>query len=278
MTHSRAYLQEIDYQDSEFGECYDELPLWSAPFGLRLLDRVRMRNELTILDVGAGTGFLSIELAERCGARSHVIAVEPWGAAVIRLRKKLERMGLTNVTIREQPAEQLVLDDGSVDVIVSNLGINNFDNVDSILRVLHRGAKPGAQLVLTTNLEGHMAEFYQVFRETLIELGQADRLADLDDHVRHRGTAGSVQRTLRNAGFVVTHTETDAFRMRFADGTAMLHHHLIRQGFIQSWKSLVDPDRLDATFEALEHKLDAVASRRGELSLTVPMALIEARR
>ena len=52
------YLEEIDYNQLEFGEWYDELPLWSAPFGLLLLDRVPMKSGLTILDVGAGTGLL----------------------------------------------------------------------------------------------------------------------------------------------------------------------------------------------------------------------------
>jgi len=34
------YLEEIDYQKPEFGDLYDELPLWSAPFGLMLLEQV----------------------------------------------------------------------------------------------------------------------------------------------------------------------------------------------------------------------------------------------
>ena len=61
------YLEAIDYKAPDFGELYDELPLWSAPFGLLLLEQVVMRPGLTILDVGAGTGFLTIELAQRFG-------------------------------------------------------------------------------------------------------------------------------------------------------------------------------------------------------------------
>ena len=49
------YLEEIDHTVPGFGELYDELPLWSAPFGLLLLDRVPMKAGLTILDVGLTT-------------------------------------------------------------------------------------------------------------------------------------------------------------------------------------------------------------------------------
>lgn len=68
------YLEEIDNSALDFGDLYDELPLWSAPFGLLLLDRVPMKSGLTILDVGAGAGFLAVELAQRCGPDARVIA------------------------------------------------------------------------------------------------------------------------------------------------------------------------------------------------------------
>src|SRR5262245_48144607 len=76
-TLSVQYLEAIDGQTPEFGDLYDELPLWSAPFGLMLLEQVSLRPGMTILDVGAGTGFLTIELAQRCGSDAVVIAVDP---------------------------------------------------------------------------------------------------------------------------------------------------------------------------------------------------------
>jgi precorrin-6B methylase 2 len=90
----------IDITTAEFVELFDELPLWSAPFALPLLERVPLRAGLTFLDVGAGTGFLTIELAERCGSSATVIAVDPWEAALARLERKAAQRGLANVTVR----------------------------------------------------------------------------------------------------------------------------------------------------------------------------------
>lgn len=83
-------LEKIDSSTDGFCQLYDELPLWSAPFGLLLLEHVPLRAASRILDVGAGTGFLSVELAQRCGASSQVVAVDPWGAALRRLQEKAE--------------------------------------------------------------------------------------------------------------------------------------------------------------------------------------------
>lgn len=193
-----------------------------------------------------------------------------------RLRRKLGHLGLTNVVLLEQDAEALDLPDASIDVIVSNLGINNFNNADAVLRACFRVAKPNAMFFLTTNLVGHMAEFYEVYRATLLELGRSDWLAALDAHISHRGTVDSVGGMLEAAGFNVLHIATDTFRMRFADGSSLLHHYFIRLGFVPAWKSIVMADSLQKTFEILEAKLNAVAATRGELALTIPIACVEA--
>jgi len=269
------YLETVDHTHPEFGEFYDELPLWSAPFGLLLLERVPMRPGRTVLDVGAGTGFLTLELAQRCGPQTTVIAVDPWAVGMQRLRRKLKYLGLENVRLLEQDAATLDLPDASIDLVVSNLGLNNFTNADAVLRTCFRVMKPDGKLLLTTNLVGHMQELYEVYRAVLIEIGLADRLTALDAHIHHRATIESVRRMLNGAGFEVREVVTDTLRMRFADGSSLLRHFSIRLGFLPGWKSVVLSDALERTFAALELKLNTVAAERGELALTIPMAYVE---
>lgn len=272
------YLDEIDFHTPDFCELYDELPLWSAPFGLMILDHVPLKAGLTILDVGAGTGFLTIELAERCGPTTKVIAVDPWESAMARLQRKIDQRRLHNVVLLQQDAATLDLPGGSVDVIVSNLGINNFDDPTAVLATCFRLAKPGATLLLTTNLVGHMQEFYEVYHGALVEQGQHNRLPSLDAHIGHRGTIESVEGLLQSVGFEPVETARSSFRMRFADGSALLHHFFIRLGFMGGWKSVAAAESPYKTFEALERKLNALAAERGELALTVPMACFVARK
>lgn len=272
-----SYLEEVDFNQPGFGDFYDELPLWSAPFGLLLLDRVPVRNGMTVLDVGAGTGFLTLELAQRCGPATTVIAVDPWPAGMKRLRQKVERLGLANVRLLAQDAAELDLPDASIDLVVSNLGINNFANVDAVLGTCRRLLRPNGQLLLTTNLTGHMQELYDVYRTLLADLGLDERLAAFDAHVAHRGTVESISQTLRRADFEVVGVTTESFRLRFADGSALLRHYFIRLGFVSGWKAIVgeDSDVLQRVFAELERRLNLVAAERGELALTVPIACFE---
>lgn len=271
-------LSPVPFDTEEAADLYDELPLWSAPFGLWLLDRAPLKPDLTVLDLGAGTGFLSVELAERCGPGSRVIAVDTWGAALQRLARKLAQRGLHQVQLLQQDAAKLDLPAASVDVIVSNLGVNNFDDPPAVMRVCARLARPGAALLLTSNLVGHMAEFYEVFDEVLRATGQAAQLPALQAHMAHRATPAGVQQLLEDAGFEVTEQAESSFRLRYADGSALLRHFFIRLGFLPAWKALASPGREAETFAALEQALNERAARLGELALTVPMAGFVARR
>jgi ubiquinone/menaquinone biosynthesis C-methylase UbiE len=302
------YLEKVDHEAPGFGDFYDELPLWSAPFGLMLLEQIELRPGMTILDVGAGTGFLALELAQRCGAAAQVIAVDPWEAAMQRLIRKLAQLRIENVRPCVQDVAAIDLPDESVDLIVSNLGINNFENPEAALRACFRVAKPGASLFLTTNLVGHMAEFYDAYRSVLSELGEpsgtvpfcevggtkgdgahapvgpplggrfTDRLAALDAHINHRATVQSVREQLERAGFQFVAAVTRTFRERFVDGSSLLRHHFIRLGFVPGWISVAPADAIEPTFAALERRLNSLAAEHGELSLTIPAACIQARK
>src|SRR6185503_17961936 len=53
-----------DFSSPQILAAYDELPLWSAMFGLLLLEEAPLANVGRALDVGCGTGFPLVELAE----------------------------------------------------------------------------------------------------------------------------------------------------------------------------------------------------------------------
>ena len=259
----------IDIFTPEFGDLYDELPLWSAPFGQLLLEQVPLREGMTIVDVGAGTGFLSMELAQRCGPSSIIYAVDLWPSALARLRRKLAGAGVTNVVVREQDAGLLDLAEGSVDLVVSNLGINNFENAPAVLAACFRLLEPGGRLLLSTNLVGHMAELYDAYREVLLSLGRADRLPVLEAQVAHRATVEGVQAQLAAAGFAPGTVARGSFRMRFASGEALMRHYFIRFGFLPGWIEIAGEDLAEQALRALATRLG------GPVALTIPMACIE---
>jgi arsenite methyltransferase len=258
-----------DFNAPQVIAVYDEVALWSAMFGLLLLEQVPLANVTNALDVGCGTGFPLIELAERLGDRAHVHGIDPWSGGLKRAAEKIASRGTKNVTLHEGSATSMPFPDATFDLIVSNLGVNNFDDRAAAIRECRRVAKPGATLVLTTNLQGHMREFYDVFAEVVRDDAEASRR--LRDHVEHRATVDNVTELLEAGGFKIARVVERESVMRFANGTALLNHYFIKLGFLDAWKKVVPGNERDV-FARLRDALDS----RGELRLTIPMAYFEA--
>jgi arsenite methyltransferase len=264
-----------DFSSPRLVEAYDELPLWSAMFGLLLLDELPLTCSGDVLDVGCGTGFPLIELAERLGPEACVHGIDPWAPALQRAAVKIAARGTPNVTLHEGSAAAMPFDDHSFDLIVSNLGLNNFDDREGAIRECGRVARPGATIALTTNLQGHMQELYDVFDEVLLDEEDDEAHERLREHVEHRATVPAVKKLLEDGGFTVTRVVERQVRMRFAHGTALLNHYFIKLGFLDGWKKVV-PGREREVLNELRLRLDALAEEEGELALTIPMAYVEA--
>jgi len=258
---------------------FDELPLWSAPFGLRLLEMVELRPGLVALDIGCGTGFPLVELAQRLGPGATVHGVDPWGAALARVGHKLAVCGVGNVTLHEARAERLPLADGAVDLIVSNNGFNNVDDLDAVIAECARVARPGAQLVFACNLPGSMRELYDEYDALLHERGLEGERRALAAGVRSRRKPISVTSALfERAGFRVERIIEDSFALRFADATAMFAHFFMSIIFVPQWLEVLAPALREPVFTELERRLNERARIAGDLTLTIPFACCECRR
>lgn len=267
--------KKLDWTHPAFVAILDELPLWSAIFGHLLLEHIQIRPHLRVLDVGCGTGFPLLELAQRLGATCKVYGIDPWEAALNRVRQKTDLLDIRNVEVRQGDAAAMPFEDGTFDLIVSNLGINNFENSAAVLSECARVAKPGARIALTTNLRGHMEEFYEVFEASLKELTKTAALDRLEKHIHHRTTLKEASQLLEGAGFNVARIHRDTFSMRFVDGSTMLRHSFIRIGFLDAWREVAGAQDEREVFARLEEHLNHLAGQQGELRLTIPMAYIE---
>ena len=255
---------------------FDELPLWSAMAGLFLLEHLPLVRGARVLDVGCGTGFPLLELAQRLGRPAIVHGLDRWAPALERARFKAGVTGVVNATLTRGDGAAMPFRDAQFDLVVSNLGINNFPDPDAVFRESRRVLRRDGRLALTTNVEGHMAELYAVFEVALREHGRPEALESLRRHIAYRGTAASIAKRLGEAGFRLTRAVERDLPMRFADGSALFRHYFIRLGFLDGWRAVTGPETEREVFAALEEGLNRRAAQRGELALTVPLAYIEA--
>ncbi|HEX8683874.1 MAG TPA: class I SAM-dependent methyltransferase [Ardenticatenaceae bacterium] len=269
---------KTNFDDPRVASALDELSFWSSRFGALLLEHLELERGSNVLDIACGAGFPLFELAHAHGPSCRFVGVDLWQPALERAALKLGVYDLPNVSLARADAAHLPLPNTHFDLIVSNLGINNFEQPRAVLAECARVSKSGGRLVLTTNVKGHMQEFYDLFREVLTERWGGKYLDRLAFNEEHRGSRESVTVIVEEAGFAISRIVEDHFHLRFLDGSALFRHFLVRVGFLPGWREVVEPEDEQEVFATLEARLNEVAQREGGLKLTVPMLYVEARR
>jgi len=272
----KKYLTN-DFDFTKLIDVFDELPLWSAPFGLKLLDYVDYKTNITAIDLGFGSGFPLTEIALRLGDSSTVYGIDPWTDVFDRVRSKIEYYRLTNVRLIEGVAESIPLDDNSVDLITSNNGVNNVSDIDKVLSECSRIIKQGGQFIQTMNLDLSMHEFYDQLERVLSELGMIDEIQMMHEHItKKRPSIDWMVDRIQSQGFLIKDLIHDQFEYRFANGSAMLNHYFIRLAFMDSWISLLPADKLELIFDSIESRLNEDAKILGGVKLSIPFVVINA--
>ncbi len=256
---------------------YDELPLWSAPFGLKLLDAVIYIKNITALDIGFGTGFPLIELAMRLGDSSCVYGIDPSPECHALVNNKINHHGLSNVRLIQGVAELIPLAEESVDLIVSNNGINNVNDMDAVFGECYRILKDHGRLIMTMNTETSMFEFYSAMKRIFEELELNGQVEVMKKHIyEKRKPIGEIIGLFERHNFTISNLEHDQFNYRFTDATAMLNHGFIKLAFKGPWMELCPEHLRNEVFMKIEQYLNIHAAANNGLNLSVPYVVINA--
>ena len=103
----------------------------------------------TVLDLGSGAGVDCFLAARKVGPQGHVIGVDMTDAMLERARNNARRGGYTNVEFRKGEIENLPVESGTVDRIISNCVINLAPDKGKVFAEAHRVLKSGGAFTVS---------------------------------------------------------------------------------------------------------------------------------
>jgi SAM-dependent methyltransferase len=125
------------------GPSYDRfMGRYSRPLAPLFADFAGVEAGMRVLDVGAGAGALTTELAARLGA-DHVVAAEPSRRFVEELQARLP-----GVEVENAPAERLPFDDATFDVALAQLVVSFMADAPVGVGQMARVVRPGGRVAL----------------------------------------------------------------------------------------------------------------------------------
>ncbi|HVO81922.1 MAG TPA: arsenite methyltransferase [Terriglobales bacterium] len=108
-----------------------------------------IRPGMTVLDLGSGAGFDAFLAWRRVGPNGRVIGVDMTDDMLAQARRNAEDLGASNVEFRKGRIEKLPVEDGSIDLVISNCVINLSTDKAAVFREIYRVLKPGATFAIS---------------------------------------------------------------------------------------------------------------------------------
>ncbi|MBS5956945.1 MAG: class I SAM-dependent methyltransferase [Clostridiales bacterium] len=110
-----------------------------------LIRQMPIQNEHTLLDVGAGSGFFTIPMAENTSGK--VYAVDPDRRMLSVIEEKAKEKGLTNIELIQDSIENLSIQNNSIDFVMASLILHEVSSLTKALSSIFDVLKTGGHLL-----------------------------------------------------------------------------------------------------------------------------------
>jgi SAM-dependent methyltransferase len=112
-------------------------------------ERMRLKPGMVVVEIGPGKGSYTLAVAEAVSPGGMVYAVDIQESVVDRLRKRVEREGVSNVEPRVEDAYVFSFEDGSVDRVLAIACLPEIPEPIRVLKECHRILKPNGMVCLS---------------------------------------------------------------------------------------------------------------------------------
>lgn len=142
-----------------------------------ILSLLNIRDDDTVLDVGAGAGYFTFPLTERTNKTVYALDIEQ--NMLDYIRKQAKENKTQNLTLLQEQIEQIPLEDNHVDRVLASMVLHEVQSLSNALQEIYRVLKAGGRFVVI------------------------DWIPEPGETKANRIDSGDMQRTAENAGFTI---------------------------------------------------------------------------
>jgi len=143
----REYAKSLGYSEEELQAIPDAANLALSCGNPTALASLKPGE--TVLDLGSGAGFDCFLAADRVGPEGRVIGVDMTAEMVEKARANVRKHGALNIEFRLGEIESLPVEDGSIDVVISNCVINLSPAKERVFQEIRRALRPGGRVAVS---------------------------------------------------------------------------------------------------------------------------------
>lgn len=142
---------------------YDDVTRYNREAAERLVRALPAGTYRSVLDVGCGTGFATLALADRFAVEA-VAGVDVSAQMLERMRAKLADLPQVRAQLHVADVLDMPVPDGAFDCVVASMALHWFPDRDAAIAAMAAKVAPGGVLGLVAPGPGHDFEYTEVLR------------------------------------------------------------------------------------------------------------------
>jgi ubiquinone/menaquinone biosynthesis C-methylase UbiE len=119
---------------------------WLGAATEEMLNMAGVKSGSRVLDVAAGAGGQTLAAARRVGSDGYVLATDISSNILALAAEDARQAGLTNIETRVLDGENLDVEPGTFDVVISRVALIYFPDQQAALKGMYRALKPGGKV------------------------------------------------------------------------------------------------------------------------------------
>jgi SAM-dependent methyltransferase len=246
----------------------DWLMALTRPVNDWLADKADPQPGQVILEIAAGTGDLGFNVAKRVGEEGRVISTDFTPEMVDVARGNGRALGLTNVEYRVMDAENMDLDDDSVDGVVCRWGYMLMADPAAALNETRRVLRDGGPLAFAVWSSADRNPWAAVPAMTLVQLGHVPPPEPGMPGIFAMGDPVRIRELVRGAGFGEPDLEEIRVDWRYADSDDLWDTLTRITGMLALTINALSDDEREATRAAIMENVAPFRDSAG--SYTIP--------
>jgi len=244
---------------------------WLGPATEIMLDLAGVGAGSRVLDVAAGAGEQTLTAARRAGPDGYVLATDISSNILDYAAEVVQAAGLRNVETRVMDGEQLEVEPGTFDAVISRVGLIYFPDQHKALTGMRRTLKPGGKLAAIVYSTPENNKFFSVPVSIIRRRAQLPPPLPGQPGPFSLGAPGVVEEAYRRAGFTDIQTRVVSAPLRLQSAAEFLRFARESFGALHQMLAGLDEGERQAAWDEIA---DALRAFEGPEGFTGPCELI----
>lgn len=177
------------------------LRAWLGPATDLMLDMARVGPGSRVLDVAAGAGDQTLQAAKRVGPNGFVLATDIASRILEYAAENARAAGFSNVETLVADGENLDVNEGSFDAVISRVGLIYFPDQQKALAAMKRALRPGGRIAAIVYSTADRNGFFSLPVSIIRRRAQLPPPAAGQPGPFSLGTPGAIEDAYRRDGF-----------------------------------------------------------------------------